>query len=307
MSKPPLRHGVRAPARRARGQARRAAAPRPRRRTPSSPPRSTASRRRSSELRARHLLAPLAVGPRADLSAPGAPQDRSTTSRRSSTDVVELHGDRALRRRRGDASPASPRSTAAAWPFSATARAPTPRRTSAATSAARTPRASARRCASCDLAEKFGLPIVTLPRHRRAPTPASRPRSAVRRGRSPSRSRRSRTLRVPVVVRRHRRGRERRCARHRLRRPALMLENAYYSVISPEMCAPILYKDTEQAETAASCLQDDRRGPRGARHRRRGAARAARRRAPRPGRRVRGRGRRRSRARSTSWRDSRPG
>jgi acetyl-CoA carboxylase carboxyl transferase subunit alpha len=35
----------------------------------------------------------------------------------------------------------------------------------------------------------------------------------------------------------------------------MILENAYYSVISPEMCAQILYKDTEQAETAASCLK----------------------------------------------------
>jgi acetyl-CoA carboxylase carboxyl transferase subunit alpha len=35
----------------------------------------------------------------------------------------------------------------------------------------------------------------------------------------------------------------------------IMLENAYYSVISPEMCAQILYKDTRQAEAAASCLK----------------------------------------------------
>jgi acetyl-CoA carboxylase carboxyl transferase subunit alpha len=35
----------------------------------------------------------------------------------------------------------------------------------------------------------------------------------------------------------------------------MMLENAYYSVISPEMCAEILYRDTKQAEAAASCLK----------------------------------------------------
>ncbi len=35
----------------------------------------------------------------------------------------------------------------------------------------------------------------------------------------------------------------------------MMLENAYYSVISPEMCAQILYKDTKRAETAATCLK----------------------------------------------------
>ena len=35
----------------------------------------------------------------------------------------------------------------------------------------------------------------------------------------------------------------------------VMLENAYYSVISPEMCSSILYKDPTQARTAASCLK----------------------------------------------------
>ena len=35
----------------------------------------------------------------------------------------------------------------------------------------------------------------------------------------------------------------------------LMLENAYYSVISPEMCAQILYKDAAQAESASACLR----------------------------------------------------
>jgi acetyl-CoA carboxylase carboxyl transferase subunit alpha len=35
----------------------------------------------------------------------------------------------------------------------------------------------------------------------------------------------------------------------------MMLENAYYSVISPEMCSNILYKDPAQAHTAASCLK----------------------------------------------------
>ena len=34
-----------------------------------------------------------------------------------------------------------------------------------------------------------------------------------------------------------------------------MLENAVYSVISPEGCASILWKDSEQAETAAECLK----------------------------------------------------
>ena len=35
----------------------------------------------------------------------------------------------------------------------------------------------------------------------------------------------------------------------------IMLENAYYSVISPEMCATILHKDARRASEASTCLQ----------------------------------------------------
>ncbi|MHB1340894.1 MAG: acetyl-CoA carboxylase carboxyltransferase subunit alpha [Coriobacteriia bacterium] len=35
----------------------------------------------------------------------------------------------------------------------------------------------------------------------------------------------------------------------------IMLENAYYSVISPEMCAVILHKDSAKAPETAACLQ----------------------------------------------------
>jgi len=35
----------------------------------------------------------------------------------------------------------------------------------------------------------------------------------------------------------------------------IMLENAYYSVITPEGCASILYRDASKAETASSCLR----------------------------------------------------
>ncbi len=35
----------------------------------------------------------------------------------------------------------------------------------------------------------------------------------------------------------------------------IMLENSYYSVISPEACASIIYKDSSHARTAASCLK----------------------------------------------------
>ncbi len=35
----------------------------------------------------------------------------------------------------------------------------------------------------------------------------------------------------------------------------IMLENAYYSVITPEACAAILYKDSDHAEEVSSCLR----------------------------------------------------
>lgn len=35
----------------------------------------------------------------------------------------------------------------------------------------------------------------------------------------------------------------------------MLLENAYYSVSSPEACASIIYRDASQAETAAGCLK----------------------------------------------------
>ena len=63
------------------------------------------------------------------------------------TDFQELHGDRALRRRRRPSSAAWRASTARpAW-SSATRRAATPRSARCATSACRAPRATARRCA----------------------------------------------------------------------------------------------------------------------------------------------------------------
>ncbi len=135
------------------------------------------------------------------------------------TDVVELHGDRHFGDDEAILAGARARSAAAASWCSATARAPTPRRTSSATSAARIPRASARRCASCDLAEKFGLPVVTfldtagrVPGHRgRGARPGVGDRRVAREALGAARAGRRR---------RHRRGRQRWSARDRLRRPA---------------------------------------------------------------------------------------
>ncbi len=59
----------------------------------------------------------------------------------------------------------------------------------------------------------------------------------------------------------------------------LMLENSVYSVISPEGCAAILWKDASQRERAAEALKHHRRGPAPAQGHRRDREGAGRRRA----------------------------
>ena len=91
-------------------------------------------------------------------------------------------------------------------------------------------------------AAKFGMPIVTL-----VDTPGAYPGlGAEERGQSiaiaQSILEMSRLPR-PDRRRRHRRGRQRRRARAGVGDRVLMLENAYYSVISPEGCSTILFKD----------------------------------------------------------------
>ena len=62
----------------------------------------------------------------------------------------------------------------------------------------------------------------------------------------------------------------------------LMLEHAIYSVISPEGCAAILWKDAAQAPVGRRGAEADRRGPEAAGADRRGHRRTAGRRASRP-------------------------
>ena len=62
----------------------------------------------------------------------------------------------------------------------------------------------------------------------------------------------------------------------------LMLENSYYSVISPEGCATILFKDAAAAPRAAAALRMTAPRPAAARDHGRGRARARGRRAHRP-------------------------
>ena len=105
-----------------------------------------------------------------------------------------------------------------------------------------------------DLAEKFGLPIVSfLDTAGAAPGLEDEERGqawAI----AESLARLS-TVRVPVVCVGIGEGGSGGALAIGFGDHVMMLENAYYSVISPEMCAQILYKDTTQAEGAASCLK----------------------------------------------------
>jgi acetyl-CoA carboxylase carboxyl transferase subunit alpha len=105
-----------------------------------------------------------------------------------------------------------------------------------------------------NLAEKFGLPIVSF-----LDTAGAHPGlEAEERGQAWAIAESLATLsalRVPVVVVGIGEGGSGGALAIGFGDRLIMLENAYYSVISPEMCAQILYRDTSQAETASSCLR----------------------------------------------------
>jgi len=104
------------------------------------------------------------------------------------------------------------------------------------------------------LADKFGLPIVTL-----LDTAGAYPGiEAEERGQALAIAESLAllsTVRVPVVVVGIGEGGSGGALAIGFGDRMVMLENAYYSVISPEMCSNILYKDPAQARTAASCLK----------------------------------------------------
>jgi acetyl-CoA carboxylase carboxyl transferase subunit alpha len=105
-----------------------------------------------------------------------------------------------------------------------------------------------------DLAEKFGLPVVSF-----LDTAGASPGlEDEERGQAwaiaESLSKLS-GLRVPVVVVGIGEGGSGGALAIGFGDRLLMLENAYYSVISPEMCAQILYRDSGQAEAASACLR----------------------------------------------------
>ena len=169
-------------------------------------------------------------------------------------DWVELHGDRAFGDDAAIVAGLRHLPRPLAWRSSATRRGAAPRSASSATSASRAPRATARRCASCSWRRRFGLPVLTL-----IDTAGAYPGlDAEERGQAEAIARNlmeMAVLRVPIVVDRHRRGGQRRRPGARGRRPRLILEYAIYSVISPEGCAAILWKDQETKAEAAEAMR----------------------------------------------------
>lgn len=104
------------------------------------------------------------------------------------------------------------------------------------------------------LADKFALPIVTF-----LDTPGAHPGvGAEERGQAWAIAESLAVLagvRVPVVVVGIGEGGSGGALAIGFGDRLIMLENAYYSVSSPEACASIIYKDARQAEMAAGCLR----------------------------------------------------
>jgi acetyl-CoA carboxylase carboxyl transferase subunit alpha len=105
-----------------------------------------------------------------------------------------------------------------------------------------------------EMASKFGRPIVTL-----MDTPGAYPGiDAEERGQAEAIARNLREmsrLRVPVVAVCIGEGGSGGALALGVGNVVLMLENAVYSVISPESCAAIIYRDSTKAEQAAAALR----------------------------------------------------
>ena len=118
---------------------------------------------------------------------------------------------------------------------------------------------------------------------RRGRTRASARRSAASRSRSPRASWRCRGLPVPIVTVVTGEGGSGGALALAVGDRVLMMENSYYSVISPEGCSTILFKDAAQAPRAAEALRLTAPRPAAARNHGRGRAGARGRRPHRSG------------------------
>ena len=191
-----------------------------------------------------------------------APPDRPYTLdyvERMFDDFVELHGDRALRRRPRDRRRPRPLPTAARSRSSGTRR--------AATSSERThrnfgmayPEGYRKAMRVMELADRHGVPDRDARRH--AGRLPGRRRRAARPGRRDRPLRSSRWLRlgVPTVACVIGEGGSGGAVAIAVADRVLMLENAIYSVISPEGCAAILWRDASEAKKAAAAFKPDAR------------------------------------------------
>src|SRR6476659_5604407 len=104
------------------------------------------------------------------------------------------------------------------------------------------------------LAEKFGRPVITI-----IDTPGAYPGiDAEERGQAEAIAfnlREMSSLKVPVIAIVLGEGGSGGALAIGIADRVIMMENAVYSVISPEGCASILWKDAEQAARAAECLR----------------------------------------------------
>src|SRR4030095_10039495 len=104
------------------------------------------------------------------------------------------------------------------------------------------------------LGEKFGRPVMTF-----IDTPGAYPGiDAEERGQAEAIAynlREMASLKVPTLVVIIGEGGSRGALAIGIGDRVIMLENAVYSVITPEGCAAILWKDAGQAERAADCLR----------------------------------------------------
>ena len=160
----------------------------------------------------------------------------------------------AVRRRRGDRHRLRPDRRPARRRRSASRRAPTPTRTSAATSGCRTPRATARRCGRWSSPSGSGC-RSSRSSTSRAPIPARNRRSAGSPRRSPARSALMSRLRTPIVTVITGEGGSGGALAIAVADVVIALENAVYSVISPEGCASILWRTADEAPTAAAAMR----------------------------------------------------
>lgn len=105
-----------------------------------------------------------------------------------------------------------------------------------------------------ELAERFGLPVVTV-----VDTPGAYPGpGAEERGQAEAIARTIETslsLTVPIITIILGEGGSGGAVALAVANRMLMLEHAVYSVISPEGCASILWRDVDKAETAAAALR----------------------------------------------------